>query len=187
MSKKKNGASQAPVINAAYALTEAIDTLERVTVRCGKLELTTRNEISHAGELMGKAAESHRAFLACLGDLTQAVGALRDRQNASAALLSQQAERLDERRKELEALEQRFAALGDAAREIGEAMKSSPTEPEAMKANLLGSKDRIAAAVELARALSQDAKDAKFTDLDSQAHAIRQQLAALLRKIDELA
>lgn len=190
MSKKKNGAPEAPVVAAALALQEAVEEIERLTVRGGKLELSTRNEILRAGELLQKAAEAHRAFLGHLGELTQAVGGLRDRQNASAAQLSEQAQRLDDRRKEHEAMELRFAELGEAAREVGETMKAhgepGDASAAAVKAGLIAAKERLAAAVESARVLSQDAKAASFPELDAQAHAIRQQLSALLRKIDEL-
>lgn len=170
-------------------LADTVEELERLTSRSAKLELTTRGEILRAGELLAKAADSHRAFLTHLGALTQAVGALRDRQNASAASLSEHAQRLDERRKEHEALEQRFTTLGEAARDIGEIVRAGAGEENGaggVKARLASAKGRLAEAVEAARVLAHDAREAKFPELESQAHAIRQQIGALLRKIEEL-
>jgi hypothetical protein len=186
--KKKD--EEAPVVHAARELAEAIDELEHLTSRTIKNELTTRGELVRGGELLTRAAQAHRDFLGHLGALTQAVAALRDRQNASAGKLSEQATRFEARRLEHEALEQRFASLGAAAREIGEIVKAPDGNGDGaagMKERLGAAKGRLADAVEAARVLAADARTANFSELESQAHAIRQQIQALLQKIELLA
>lgn len=187
------GAEEPPVATAATELHNTLEHIEVLTSRVGKLELVNRNEIVRAGELLQKAAEGHKSFLAHLTALTQAVNVLRERQNASADQLSQHAQRVEQRHIEHQQLEQRFTSIGAAARDVSTLMQDSgggngtPTEPdrEAMGKSLTVAEERLSAAVEEARGLASDAREASFVDLERQADAMRQQLQSLLKKLDE--
>jgi hypothetical protein len=180
VNKKKDEPS---LVHAARELHAALEEVERLTSRSIKQELATRSDLLRAGELLDKAASSHRLFLQQLVLLTQAVGELRDRQNASAEKLSRYAEELDGRRLAHEALDRRFAEIGDAANEIGVLIKAGM---EGQGTDLGAVRERLKSAVESSRALWSDAREAGFAELERQAHAMRQQLQALLQKVEEI-
>lgn len=188
----KTKSTDAPIVHAATELHAAIEEIETLTRRAAKSDLTTRNELVRAGQLLTSAAEAHGAFLRHLHGLSEAVNALRERQNASASALTQEAERLDARRVQHESFEERFAAIGGVAREIAETVKGieEPTSPEARDAahaTLAAIEERLSGAAEDARALAADAREASFTELERQAHAMSQQLHALQQKLRAIA
>jgi hypothetical protein len=188
---KKANSDEPALVRAARELSEAIERVERLTVRAGEVEVTSRKRLTRAGELLDTAAQAHRDFGAHLGALIEAVGGLRDRQNASAETLSAVAQAVDQRRQECEALEQRFAALGESAGTIGAELAETgasaegdpATETQRLRAALPGIRGKMVAALEQAEALTADARAAGFADLEKQAHAVYQQLGALLDKL----
>lgn len=191
MVKKPNKQTDAPLVRAAMDLQASIDEIETLTSRSAKVELSSQAELARAAELLSRAEARHHEFLAHLGALAGAVDDLRARQNQSASTLSQHAQSLEERRASYDALDTRFAQLAASASAMGSALAAS--EPgsngagaiDAAKAAVGKVRERMAAAVDEARVLTLDAKEAGFTDLEKQAHAIRQQLSSLLKKIDE--
>lgn len=181
----------AALVGAARGLHEAIERIEELTGRIAEVRVTSRTALTAAGELLDEAAQGHRDFLSSLATLIEAVGALRERQNTSAATLSSLAEGIDERRQQSEALEQRFASLGQDAQAIAAELSeaSGPngeSDPgaERLRAALPAIRDKLAAALDTAAALTTDARAAELSDLAEQAHSVSQQLEALLRKLE---
>jgi chromosome segregation ATPase len=187
----KQAPDEAALIRAARELCEAIERVERLTDRAGEVKVSSRKRLTRAGELLDTAAQAHRDFGGKLGALIEAVGGLRDRQNRSAETLSALAQEVDGRRRECEALEQRFAALGEAAGAIGtELAEAGAIDQDAggierLQAALPGIRVRLADALDQAASLTADAHAADFGDLEKQAHAVRQQLASLLDKLGQ--
>jgi ABC-type transporter Mla subunit MlaD len=85
--KKKSGEPE--IVRSARELQNALDHMERLTGEIAKAKLTSRGKVSQAAEMLDKAAGAHRQFLAGVAALTQAVAEMRDRQNQSAATLSE--------------------------------------------------------------------------------------------------
>lgn len=185
---KKQGKTQeeAPVVRAARALAAALEEIELLTARTAKVEHTSAAELERSAELLRKAEAEHRAFLAHLASLAGAVEDARSRQNASAVALSQHEERWTERRAVHAGLEQRLAAVAEAAQAMTAALTTDASSTlEGVKAGMHGVRERLAATVEEARVLTADAREAGMVDVEKRAHAIRQQLGSLLRKIEQ--
>lgn len=187
----KQAPDEAALVRAARELCEVIERVERLTDRAGEVKVSSRKRLTRAGELLDTAAQAHRDFGATLGALIEAVGGLRDRQNRSAEILSAVAQVVDQRRRECERLEQRFAALGEAAATIGAELAEAGAIDrdgggiERLQAALPGIRVKLADTLEQAATLTADARAADFGDLEKQAHAVRQQLASLLDKIGQ--
>lgn len=180
---KKTKAQEPPeIVRAAADLHEALDELEGLTRRVVKQELGTDAELTRAAELLGKSEQAHRAFLLHLASLAQAVEALRQRQNESARLCGERAERLDARRKRHDALAERFLAIGEGAREVN-ALVQETAGANGQVGGLEEAEQRLAGLVEQAGGLFDEAREAALPELEKQAHAVRQQLAAMQRKI----
>lgn len=184
---KKSAHEDTPILRAAHELHDVIEEMETLTRRVAKADLRTRNDLVRAGQLLSSAADAHRRFLAHLNALSDAVGELRDRQNASAVTLTAEAERVDARRTQHMALEERFAAIGAVAREIAASVMviDEPTEADRaeLEASLRDVELRIASAAQDARALAVDAREADLPELEKQAHAMSQELQSLHHKL----
>lgn len=173
------------IVRAAGQLQEALDEIEKLTRRVVKQELGTDAELTRAAELLVKSEQAHRAFLAHLASLAQAVESLRQRQNESARLCGERAELLDARRKRHDALAERFAAIGEGARDVN-ALVQETASPSGQVGGLEEAEQRLAGLVEQASGLFDEAREAELPELEKQAHAVRQQLAAMQRKIGGL-
>lgn len=175
-------------MQAAYALLETLEEMELLTGRVAKIDFDSRAEILRAADLMKRAAEGHGSFLSHLTALSGAIEELRGRQNASAQQLSELAEKLDARRKEYEALEGRFAELGEGAREVTDLLSAGvkPDAPDEATARIEAAVRWLTTAVEEVRTVGADAGEAGFGELEQQADAMRKQLSALLGKLDSV-
>ena len=157
MGKRK---AEAPLVQVAREVASALEAIETLTSRSSKVELTSSSELARAAELLAEAEARHRDFVTHFGALVTAIDDLRQRQNASATALSQNETLLLARRASHDALERRFELLADAASSMTAALAS----------------DHAAG--------NGNAKDEGVPELERRAHAIRQQLASLLEKID---
>ncbi len=187
MAKKGRTANEAPIVRAAIELQDALDRIERAAEKSEKLPLATRNHIVRAGEFLDGAAAGHREFAARLAELIGVVDEVRRGQNVSAETLSRCADRVSARQAEFEAFEKRFAELAETAREIGGTLAAAAGPGEAASTvgeRLLGVRDRVATSAEQARLLSEDAREAGLVELEREAHAISQQLGAILAKLE---
>lgn len=181
MTKRPKRDPEHAVVEAGARLHEAIDEAEALTRRMVKSELPDRDALVRAGQVLQKAANAHQAFLTHLEALSAAVGTLRERQNASATVLTSEAARVDARRIEHEGFEARFAALGTAARAITERLAGiDPTETASHVDAVATS---LGEAADDAATLQADLKAAGLTELEQKAHALRQQLKSLHGKL----
>ena len=169
------------IVRAAGQLQEALDELEKLTRRVVKQDLGTDAELTRAAELLVMSEQAHRAFLAHLASLAQAVETLRQRQNESARLCGERAELLDARRKRHDALAERFVAIGEGA-DLSGLLHEHGDVARALEE----AEQRLAGLVEQATGLFDEAREAELPELEKQAHAVRQQLAAMQRKIGGL-
>ena len=181
------------IARIAGEIESDVASFESLTARLERIELSTHKDIVRAAELLEEATQSHKDFLAHLTQLIRAVDTVRGRQNVSAETLSTCATRVDERRKDYEALQVRFAALGTDAHAINQLILDGATTerqgPDAQResaAQLEAAHERLTISVETARSLVADAKAAALVDLERQADALRQQLQSLAHKLRHL-
>ena len=184
MTKKKHGKhEEPPVVVASWELSRSIEELETLTRRVSRQPVHERAHLAKAGELLQNAAEGHQRFLTHLAALSGAIDELRQRLGASATVLAHEAERIDDRRAAFAALEARFTELGEGALRINalvqEKIGGGDPTPEALGAIA----SQLAEAADAADALTKDAREAGFTDLEEQAHARSQQLRSLHGKL----
>jgi hypothetical protein len=169
-------------------LEEEIGKIEALTRRMSKLELDSQKTIVGAAELLKEAAESHGRFAASLRTVVEGVDSIRQRQNASAATLSELASALDERRRLYEGLQERFVTLGEEARRVTSLFEGGGGEDkEQLLAKMRAAAEALSPVVESARSLATDAAGAGITDLQRDADALRQQLHALAQKLRKAA
>lgn len=157
---------------------------ESLTRRITKHDLGSRKELGKMAELLAQAESSHKRFIERLRALIGTIDEVRARQNASAAALSQCAERLEAQRGVYATLEQRFAEIGETAREVNTQVQAGVQAKS--EADLRAASERLGQSIEAARTLMQDAKSAGLSDLEQQADSLRQQLQALAKQLERL-
>jgi chromosome segregation ATPase len=180
------------IATTATSLQEAVVDLERLTAKLVELNLPTSRALGRAGEMLTDAVQLHQRFVTALEQLTAEVAALRDRHNTCAAQLDQQARRIEARRLTQHALEQRFGALAEAARETDELLKAIPqgTEGpvlEAVSAGFDAVLDRLQRAIAEADSIATEAQEAGVVDLQQQADGVKQQLEKMMRLVAQAA
>jgi hypothetical protein len=192
MSRKRDRRDdEAPLVEAALGLQEAFEEIERLTARSAEVEVSTWGEIVRAAELLNKATAAHHRFAQHLTALSESVAVLRDRHNAAIEILAQQAARVDAQRPRHDALEERFKAIAAAALQVDELTKAIPvvdgSDPTAsaaaVSAGFAAVREGLGRAIDEARSVETEAKEAGLADLGKRAVAIRQQLESLVNKI----
>ena len=191
MSRKRDAKDEAPLVEAALGLQEAFEEIERLTARSAEVEVSTWGEIVRAAELLNKATAAHHRFAQHLTALSESVSILRDRHNAAIEILAQQAARVDAQRQRHDALEERFKAIAAAALQVDELTKAIPavdgSDPTAsaaaVSAGFPAVREGLGRAIDEARSVESEAKEAGLADLGKRAVAIRQQLESLVNKI----
>lgn len=192
MSRKPGKRSEeSPLVEAAVGLQEAFEEIERLTNRSQTAELASWADIVRAAAVLEKATAAHQRFAQHLTALSEAVSLLRDGHHAAIETLSAQASRLDAQRQTHERLEQRFQVIAAAAQQVDEITRSLPAmdgsdagaSAAAVSAGFAAVREGLGRAVDEARAVEGEARDAGLSDLGKRATAIRQQLESLVTKI----
>lgn len=180
----KNGASKGggALATAAAELSAEVLTFESLTERLGRAEVTNEEQLTKAAELLGQAAQSHQRFLEVLRVVVTGVEDARQRQNASAVMLSNIEEALVARRGEYDALQQRFQVLGEAVGAVRELLARASEAPDEIEV----AREKLGQLIEAAQTLAGDARTARILDLEQQGHAMFQQLESLSRKLARL-
>jgi chromosome segregation ATPase len=193
VSKIDRKRDDSPLEVAATRMRDEIERFEALTDQVTKAALTSSKAIDRATELLEEAAQSHGRFGQELTALIAAVSEARDRQAASAERLNTRGESIRERRAQFLALRERFAALGDDAQLINTLILEAGTpDPNALGdvTALIGrlgeASERMATVVERAKELGRDAHDVELVDLEREADALRQKVAAARNKVDQL-
>ena len=180
---KKPKNAEPPVVVAGWEIAKALEQLEEMTGRVARQQVHERAHLARAGELLQKAADGHQRFLTHLAALGRAIDELRERLGASATVLAHEAQRIDERRAAYAALEQRFVQLGEGALRINTLVQELVGTDEPSPEKLGQIESQLSASANEADSLTEDARTAGFTDLETQAHARSQQLRSLHDKL----
>jgi hypothetical protein len=168
--------------------------LARAAVR---VPLTSEKNLDRAARAIADAAESERRVLEQVSALGQAVAEAREAQQSSTAALNAHVETVGTRREELGALLGRFAALGELAHTMNEAMqkltayKANPYERDAaseqeMQAALAEMATAMTTAATRAQELASEATEKDFEEIARQAEGLRQQLLATKNRLSLL-
>ena len=191
---KGNGQTQTDRVSAlttaAAGLEAELRRYVELTTAAVRVPLTSEKNLERAARAMGDASESERRVLEQVAALGQAVGAAREAQQSSTAALNAHAEAVAARRAELDAFLGRFAALGELARAMNEAIhklaayKVNPYEPDPdMQKALAEMAANMTTAATHAQELASEATGKKFDDLARQAEGLRQQILAAKNRL----
>jgi ABC-type transporter Mla subunit MlaD len=166
--------------------------LERISGRVAEFDLSDWKTIARSGELLSTAIEAHQRFVGALTSLSEGVAGMRDRHNVCAEQLAQETARLQKRREDYAAFEERFQVLVGSVRETDALLKAIPPRDEetdatahlaAVSAAFGAVRDKLSAAAAAAAVLGAEAREASFQDLTQQAEGLRQQLEAMSSKV----
>ncbi len=191
MTKKPKTLS--PLAEATLALDEKLERFEDLAAAAQRIPLNSQKNIERAAVAINESADCQNEVLAHIHALIQVLNAARDRNQATAAVLQTRGEAVQKRNDELGALLVRFAALGQAAKDISGAVTplrgndaDNAGAREGAVAELAQVDARMgeisAQAVELATA----ANEAELSDLAQQADSLRQQIASARNKVNLL-
>ena len=194
MAKGNGQTDRVSVLTAAAAGLEAeLRRYVELATAAVRVPLTSEKNLDRAARAMGEAADSERRVLAQVSALGEAIAAAREAQQASTAALNAHVEAVAARRAELDVLLARFAALGELARTMNEAMqklaafKANPYEPDhEMQRALTEMAASMGTAAAHAQELASEATGKSFEDLARQAESLRQQILAAKNRLSLL-
>jgi chromosome segregation ATPase len=176
------------IVNAAQALEGE---LERFRTS-GETLLTNRldsgKQLERAAKQLESIASSDERLGACVAELNAAIIEAREKQVGTADQVRAFADSVGERATLFNELMGRYAALGNAARDVGEKMQPASTSDKAELELALGQiEGAIVTLLESADVLKQDALEKGFSDIAQQADAIQKQIRSLQSKIHTVA
>jgi hypothetical protein len=192
VSKHDKTAGWGDLTEAASALERELARFEELTGEARRVRLDTRKGLERAAKATTDAAASQKLVDLALGALVQAIAAVRERHEGNAAALQARGEEISARASEYTALLERFSALGAEGGELNgivqelagkKADSATPDGVLALVAAIEAVETRMAALMEGARGVAQDAAAAAITDLAQQADSLRQQVAAARNKL----
>jgi hypothetical protein len=177
----KKGQPPRPLVDAAEKLHESLASHARVTRELAKVEYDSRQSVARAEELLGKLSGHDHELAADMQAFVTALTAARESQQADADKNQTRALELVERKGELSRLDTRLKLLADAVKAVRSLLErlrdagaGGAGAPEAIT--------KLADLAALAEGVMQDARAAGFEDVARDAHAMHQQLDAVLRK-----
>jgi hypothetical protein len=192
MSKHDKTAGWGDLTEAASALERELKRFEALTGEARRVRLDTRKGVERAAKATTDAAACQKLVDLALGTLVQAIAAVRERHEGNAAALQARGEEIGQRANEYTALLERFSALGAEGAQLNgivqelaekKAVAATPDGVVALVSAIEAVETRMAALIDGARGVAQDATAAAITDLAQQADALRQQVAAARNKL----
>jgi hypothetical protein len=177
--------------DAAQALDAELRRYEELASDLARGRLDTEKNLRRAAQALAALRESDTRLAEHVQGLVAAIGAARERQQASAEVVQRQAERIRVRSESLAALLSRWQALGDDAAEVSRLVQQLATAPRednggrepAMLAEVDARLERLA---DDARSLCATAEAEGFADLGRQAESLRLQLLSARDKLRTL-
>jgi DNA repair exonuclease SbcCD ATPase subunit len=192
---KGNGHSErvSALTTSAAGLEAELHRYVELAAAAVRVPLTSEKNLERATRAMSDAAECEKRVLEQVAALGQAITLAREAQQSSNASLNAHLEAISRRRLELDALLARFAALGEVARAMNEAMqkiagyKNDPYSPDEDMQRALGEMAaNMATAAGHAQELATEATGKSFEDLARQAESLRQQILAAKNRLSLL-
>ncbi|HZX93670.1 MAG TPA: hypothetical protein VFE90_04085 [Myxococcales bacterium] len=167
---------QSDLAEAALALDHELRRFEELSLQAARVKLNTEKNLERATEALSRAAESQDRISAQVQKLVAAVTAARQKQETDAAALIERAKEISARRTEFAGLLQRMAALGHAARDVQELLKSGPASIDEVQSRMQQVADEAAA-------IAKAAEEKEMEELARQADVLRHQVLAARNKV----
>ncbi|HVV84010.1 MAG TPA: hypothetical protein VHE35_13135 [Kofleriaceae bacterium] len=171
---KRPGAESA-LAAAVVAFDEQLGEYERLAELLLRTPMGTVKHLERANQTIEEIAETERRLETTGRALAEALGQARDRQQALATQIVAHLPAVQERNEALRSVLGELQQLGEALREINAAAAAGAAVREV--------EERVSALADRAEALSARARDGGFEDQASQAHALHQQMLAVVRKL----
>ena len=175
------------IVNAAQALESELERFRTSTETLLANRLDSAKQLGRAAKQLESVAGSDERLSGCVAELNAALGEARDKQVASAEQVRAFADSVGQRAEVLRDLNVRYAALGNAAREVAEKMAPAGTNKAEIELALGQMEGALVPLLETASALKQDAIEKGFSDIAQQADAMQQQLRTMQATIHTVA
>jgi hypothetical protein len=168
------------LVRAADVLENELVKLETLSRSVQKIRLDSEKNLARAMKELNQALKLPEELGAGLLALGKAMQGMQERQQAALAPLSEFANEIQRRMGQLEAHRDTIAALGQAASDITDLLRKDG----AGAAVLEDARGKLGVIVEGARTLLDAARADGFPDIARDADSLRQQVAALRRRLD---
>lgn len=189
-----NGAEtgETDLAGAAVSLEAELRRYEDLAAAIRRIPLSSQKNIEKAAHAVQEANESQRRVGTAIASLVSAITSVRDRHLATAEGVGEQAQRIAERSQEVNTLVQRYAALGEQAKQIGAIVAQAaqlkgrvptPEEAEGVSQSLKIAQEKMGEVAEIAAELAREAREKDVDDVAREADALRQQIQAAKNKL----
>ena len=177
---------------AAAALDSELRKFEELALVARKITLNSEKNLERAAKAIQEAVDCQDRVGEQVRALLTAIRAAGERQQATSEQLHARAEELQTRSTQFGELLQKYAALGEEAKEINGlvqqvgVLKDETKTPEgaaAVVARLVEIQERMGQAVDRAQALSKAAEAEELIDVARQADSLRQQISSARNKL----
>ena len=175
------------IVNAAQALESELERFRTSTETLLANRLDSAKQLGRAAKQLESVAGSDERLSGCVAELNAALGEAREKQVGNAEQVRAFADSVGQRAEVLRDLNVRYAALGNAAREVAEKMAPAGTNKAEIELALGQMEGALVPLLETASALKQDAIEKGFSDIAQQADAMQQQLRTMQATIHTVA
>ena len=166
----------AAIVRAAQELEEELRRCEEAVAEAARARLNSEKNIGRAARALKTAVEHHDGMAAKVNALLAAIQAAQGRAGAAASRMESRAGEIRARMDQLHALQSRAGEIADAVRDLT-AFAKGATEPRGILERLGPVEERVAAALEEARA-------ADFDDVTHDVAGLKEMLATMRRKLE---
>jgi chromosome segregation ATPase len=175
------------IVSAAQALESELERFRTSSETLLANRLDSGKQLERAAKQLESIAASDERLGACVAELNAAIIEAREKQVASAEQVRTFADSVGERATLFNELMGRYAALGNAARDVGEKMQPATSDKAELELALGQIEGAIVSLLDSAEMLKQDALEKGFSDIAQQADAIQKQIRSLQAKIHTVA
>jgi uncharacterized coiled-coil DUF342 family protein len=186
---KNQGRKESSLVVAAAALDDELRRYDALADEARRSSINSAKTLERAVRIVQESTGRNETVQEKLRGLVAEIEASRVRQVESLNALLEAAKHAQARSEQYDALMQRFAALGESARQVNTVAAEADAKrvagaPEAEVLEGLGAIEaQMAAVVAEAEALAVEAESQDWADLKRQADAARQQLLAVKNKL----
>jgi chromosome segregation ATPase len=190
--KSTNGArtqDDSPMATAAAAFEDELRRLAALTADLVRTPLSSDKALLRAKKALTESSESQARLATRLQEVVAAIDGARLKQEACLKQLVEAAERVQGRAREFSVLVERFAALGQRAREVNDPVRAVVARKEEgapvseVLAGLREVLDRTETLVAEADALAKDARESDWPDVARETDSLKQQMQAARNRL----
>jgi hypothetical protein len=169
---------------AATALEDELERFEQLAASSLRVPLDSQRNLDKAAHAAQDAGECQMRLGARIGALMEALTAARQRNAATAEKLDVRRREIQARTAEVQALIERFSELGEQAKQVSAALSAGrDTEGAPVVTDLGPILAQMSQVAENAAALTQASREAGFPELSGQVDGLRQQVLAARNKL----